>query len=177
MVQDGARWCKIVQYHAIPCNTMQYHAKPCNTMQNHAIPCNTMQYHALPCNTMQYNAIPCNTLQYHAIPCHTMHHWWHWWHLHKRIKMISDDARQDIMLCEARRWNILLSSLLHINILSLYFGSSIMWCCVRREGEISGGVPSSSKKGDNGHTVQQPSRERFKYNLLIKYIDHFKQER
>merc|ERR1711952_174930 len=36
MVQDGARWCKVVQYHAIPCNTMQ----------NHAIPCNTMPYHA-----------------------------------------------------------------------------------------------------------------------------------
>merc|ERR1712067_67644 len=36
MVQDGARWCKIVKYHAIPCNTMQYHAIQCNTMQYHA---------------------------------------------------------------------------------------------------------------------------------------------
>ena len=66
MVQDGARWCNTMQYHAIPCNTMQYHAKPCNTMQNHALPYNTMQYHAILCNTVQYHAIPCNTMQYHA---------------------------------------------------------------------------------------------------------------
>merc|ERR1739837_21413 len=72
MVQDGARWCKIVQYHEIPCHTMHYHAKPCHTMQCHAISCNTMQYHAIPCNTMQYHAILCNTMQYHAIPCNTM---------------------------------------------------------------------------------------------------------
>ena len=35
-------------------------------VQDGARPCNTMQYHAIPCNTMQYNAIPCNTMQYHA---------------------------------------------------------------------------------------------------------------
>merc|ERR1712120_121062 len=68
MAQDGARWGKMVQYHAIPCNSMQYHAIPWNIMQYHAIPCNAMQYLAIPCNTMQYHAIQCNAMLYHAIP-------------------------------------------------------------------------------------------------------------
>ena len=72
MVQDGARWCKIMQYHAIHCNTMQYHAIQCNTMQYHLVLCNTVQYQPIPCNSMQFHAIPCITMQYHALPCNTM---------------------------------------------------------------------------------------------------------
>ena len=41
---------------------------------------------------------------------------------------------------------------------------------MRREGEISGGVPSSSKKGDNGHTGL-PSRERFKIQPAPEKIE------